>query len=336
MKYKTLILIVFGIAILAAMVLYIGPGKIKEALKLANLWYVGLAILIQFIIYLFWTQRWAITTYAVNISVKKIHLFPMLMVGLAVNNITPSARGGGEPIRGYILSKYSRTSFEKSFATVIADRGLDTFPFMLLAIITIIAAVLYLNLSPLVVYILIISVIILLIVFILAIYMSINEKAGKKITFWIIGIIKIFSKKERSNLENRVVSAIEGFQNNMKVMVKDKNVLIYGILISFIIWFFEILRVYLVFSAFDVHISLIIIAEVFIISSLLGLIPLLPGGVGAVDGIMILLFSAAGVPPSISAAATIVERLISFWMTSFIGMAFLPYFGTSVVEKISK
>jgi len=29
----------------------------------------------------------------------------MLMVGLAVNNITPSARGGGEPVRAYMLSK---------------------------------------------------------------------------------------------------------------------------------------------------------------------------------------------------------------------------------------
>jgi uncharacterized protein (TIRG00374 family) len=79
-----------------------------------------------------------------------------------------------------------------------------------------------------------------------------------------------------------------------------------------------------------------VIAEVFIISALIGFIPLLPGGLGAVDGLMIILFSAAGVPPSISAAATIVERLISFWMTSIIGIALLPYFGTSVVEKITK
>jgi len=336
MKFKALILFLVGIGILAAMILIIGPKNIENALKLANLWYVGLAIIIQFVIYIFWTQRWAITTYAVNISVKKIHLFPMLMVGLAINNITPSARGGGEPIRGYILSKYSRTTFEKSFATVIADRGLDTFPFMVLAIITIIASVLYLNLPTLVVYILIISVILLLIVFFIAIYMSLNENAGKKITLWIVRIIKRFSKKDRSKLEKRAISAIAGFQNSMRVMVKDKNVLIYGILISFTIWLFEILRVYLVFSAFDVNVSLIIIAEVFIISSLLGLIPLLPGGVGAVDGIMIVLFSAAGVPPSISAAATLIERLISFWMTSIIGVGVLPYFGASVIERISR
>ena len=48
------------------------------------------------------------------------------------------------------------------------------------------------------------------------------------------------------------------------------------------------------------------------------------------------MYSIAGVPPSISAAATIVERLISFWMTSVIGMLLLPYFGTGVLDKVSE
>jgi hypothetical protein len=334
MKHKALILLIIGIGVLIGMILFIGPGNIESAIKQANIWYLALAVIVQFIVYGFWTQRWAINVGAVDISIKKRHLFPMLMVGLAINNLTPSARGGGEPIRGYMLSKYSRTSFEKSFATVIADRGLDTFPFVVLAIITIIAAVLYLNLPNWVVYSLIFAVILLLVIFFVAIYMSLNEKAGEKITLWIVGIVKIFYKKD--NLENRAINAISGFQNSMRIMIKDKNVLTYGLAISFIIWLFEILRVYIVFSAFGVDVSLIIIAEVFIISSLLGLVPLLPGGLGAVDGIMIILFSAAGVPPSISAAATLVERLISFWMTSIIGMILLPYFGTSVVEKITK
>jgi len=336
MKHKTLILLAIGIIILAGMILYIGPEKIENAIKLANPWYLALAMIIQFVIYGLWTQRWSINIESVNIHVRKLHVFPMLMVGLAINNLTPSARGGGEPIRGYILSKYSNTSFEKSFATVIADRGLDTFPFVVLAIIAIVSAVLYLNLPPVVIYILIIAVIVLLVIFAVALYMSFNLEFGKKVSLWIASIIKRFSRKESSKLEENALKAVHGFQNSMRTMVKDRNVLMYGLPISFLIWILEILRVYIVFSAFGVDVSFIVIAEVFIISSLLGLIPLLPGGLGAVDGVMILLFSAAGVPPSISAAATIVERLISFWMTSIIGIAALPYFGASVVERISK
>lgn len=49
---------------------------------------------------------------------------------------------------------------------------------------------------------------------------------------------------------------------------------------------------------------------------------------------MIVFYSAAGVSPSVSAAVTVVERLISFWMVSAMGIAVLPYFGSSVAEKL--
>lgn len=336
MKYKPLLLIIVGIGILIGMILFIGPSNIENAIKLADPWYVALAVVLQFAVYGLWTWRWSVNIKSVGISVKKMHIFPMLMVGLAVNNLTPSARGGGEPIRGYILSKYSKSSFEKSFATVIADRGLDTFPFIVLAVITIIAAAFYLNLPSYTIYTLTIAVVILLIFFIIALYMSFNLEFGRKVSLWLVNLIKRFSKKEHSKLEENALKAIHGFQKSMRTMIKDRNVLLYGLPISFLIWILDIIRVYVIFSAFNVDVSLLVIAVVFIISTLIGLIPLLPGGLGAVDGLMIILFSAAGVPPYISAAATIVERLISFWMTSIIGIVLLPYFGAGVVEKITK
>ncbi len=335
MKHKTLLLFLIGIGILALMVMFIGPGQIESAIVLANPWYVALAVLIQIGGYLLWTERWSITINALGIFAKKRHVLPMLMVGLAINNLTPSARGGGEPVRAYILGKYSNSPMENAFATVIADRGLDTFPFVILAIIAIIYTVLYFKLAEWIVLALIISLIVLLIAFFVILYMCLNEGAGKKITLWMVRVIKRFSRKEHPKIENKAINAMRGFQDSIRIMIKDRNVLMYGLPLSFIIWLFEILRVYVVFSAFGTHVSLGVIASVFVIATLIGMIPLLPGGLGAVDGIMILLYSIAGVPPSISAAATIVERLISFWMTSVIGMAVLPYFGTGVMEKFS-
>lgn len=336
MKYKALILILVGLGILAVMVLFIGPAKIEDAIKMANPWYIILAIILQFITYGLWTWRWSINIQAVGLSVKKLHLLPMLMVGLAVNNITPSARGGGEPVRGYILSKYTSSSFEKSFATVIADRALDTIPFIVLAVITLVAAASHLNLPRYGLYSIIIAVVVLVAGFLVLLYMSFNLEFGRKVSLWITRVIKRFSRKDHSQLEEKALKAIHGFQNSMRTMGKDKNVLIYGLGLSFLIWFMEILRVYIIFAAFNVDVSLLVIAEVFIISTLIGFIPLLPGGLGAVDGLMIVLFSASGVPSSVSAAATILERLISFWMTTIIGLACLPYFGASVMEKVFK
>ncbi|MCK9151427.1 UPF0104 family protein [Methanobacterium alcaliphilum] len=336
MKHKGLILILLGLGILIAMIFIIGPDKIEQAFKQANPVYILLAVVVQLITYILLTLRWSITTNSVGINVKKRHLLPMLMVGMAVNNITPSARGGGEPLRAYMLSKYSKSSMESSFATVIADRGLDTFPFLVLAVMTIIAMILYFNLSLWIILSLTMAVILIVVLFLIALYMSVNKNAGEKITLWVLRIIKRFYHKNPDKLKKKALGAIHEFQHTIKIMLSDPKVMLYGIPLSFLIWFLEIIRVYLVFSAFGVDVSLIVIAEVFIIASLIGMIPLLPGGLGAVDGVMILFYSAAGIPPSISAAATVLERLISFWMTSILGLVCLPYFGSAVIKKISK
>jgi hypothetical protein len=165
--------------------------------------------------------------------------------------------------------------------------------------------------------------------------MSINQEMGERVTKWIVTAIKRFSKKEHSKLEKDALNALNGFQSSIRTVIKSRNVLLYALPLSFLIWFIEIIRLYIIFLAFNTHVSLLIIASVFVISALIALIPVLPGGVGAVDGMMIIIFSIAGVPPSISAAATIIERLISFWMTSFIGVALIPYYGSAVFDKLS-
>lgn len=336
MRYQALILLALGIAVLAALVLFIGPDEILSALEMANPWYVILAFIIQLLLFGVWTERWFINIQVVDIKIKRLALLPMLLVGIAVNNITPSARGGGEPVRAYILGKYTKCPMESSFATVIADRGLDTFPLFLLAVITIIFAVLYLPLSQVMVSALIFSLLLLVVLFIIAFYMSINKKMGEKVTMWLVKVIKRFSKKEHSKLEKQALNALHGFQNSIRTLIKNRKVLLYALPLSFLLWFMEMIRVYIIFMAFNTPVSLELIAVVFVISTLIGLVPILPGGVGAVDGMMILLFSVAGIPPSVSAAATIVERLISFWFPSFAGILLLPYYGSGVMDQIPK
>ncbi len=92
-----------GIGVLAVLVLLIGPEEVLNAMEMANPWYVVLAFLIQFCSSVFWTERWSINIRVVNIKIKKLTLLPILLVGMAVNNITPSARGGGGTSKGYIL-----------------------------------------------------------------------------------------------------------------------------------------------------------------------------------------------------------------------------------------
>lgn len=138
---KVLIFLFVGLAIMAVMLYFIGIEEVIDALKESNLWLVLLAIVIQIFTYFLYTWRWNIInkTADMDLGIKKS--LPMVLVSLAVNNITPSGRGGGEPVRAYLLAKEGNFKFEDTFATVIADRALDTFPFVILAILTIIGII---------------------------------------------------------------------------------------------------------------------------------------------------------------------------------------------------
>ncbi|AMK16022.1 UPF0104 family protein [Methanobrevibacter olleyae] len=330
---KVIIFLIFGLAIMAIMLYFIGIGEVIEALRLSNLWFVLLAIILQVFTYFLYTWRWQIINKTANMSLGIKKLIPMVLVSLAVNNITPSGRGGGEPVRAYLLAKEEHYKFEDTFATVITDRALDTFPFIVLAILTIIGIIISFSLDITWIVLLIVCVVGITAAVILLIYVCINEDFGVKLTAWIIKIVRKFYKKFNDKTEKRIVEAVISFQATMNSLLRDKDILYYALPLSFIIWVFEILRVYAVFLAFGAQVSPVLIGEVFILASLVGMIPLLPGGLGAVDGIMILFYSTAGITASISAAATVVERLISFWMTTFIGLIFLTMYGTSVLDK---
>ncbi|MBE6500906.1 MAG: UPF0104 family protein [Methanobrevibacter thaueri] len=335
MDKKTVFFLGVSLVILAVMLYLVGIDQVIAALKIAKLEFIAIAIAMQVFTYYLYTLRWKILNNLVDIDVGIKKLLPMVLVGLAVNNITPSGRGGGEPVRAYLLSREENYPMEETFATVVADRALDTFPFVVLAVLTIIGMTLTFNFDLWLLILMVVAVIAIVIILILIIYMSINPNFGARVDGWIIGLVRRFYKKNSDELEEKIHGVIRGFQDTMKMVISNKNVLYYALPLSFVIWIFEILRVYFVFLAFGASVSPVIIGEVFILASLAGMIPLLPGGLGAVDGIMIIFYSAAGITASISAAATVIERLISFWMATILGLVILPYYGSSVLDKIS-
>lgn len=335
MDKKTIIFFAVSILILLVMLYFVGIDEVINSLKYANLTLIALAVAFQFATFFLYTLRWKILNGIANMDSSISKLLPMVLVGLAVNNITPSGRGGGEPVRAYILSREEDYPMEETFAAVVADRALDTFPFVVLAVLTIIGMTLSFNLSPGLLAVMVVAVIAIVAILILLIYMCISPSFGLRVDGWIIGLVRRFYKKNSAELEEKIHGIIKGFQDTMNMLIHNKKVLYYALPLSFLIWVFEILRVYIVFLAFGANVSPVVIGEVFILASLAGMIPLLPGGLGAVDGIMIIFYSAAGISASVSAAATVIERLISFWMPTILGMVILPYYGSSVLDKIS-
>lgn len=335
MDYKKIIgLMSIGFIIMGIMVFYIGPDTIISALQTANIYYVLLAIVIQFSILLIWNTRWSIICNSLDIPHGQLSLFAMTIIGLAVNDLTPSGRSGGEPVRAYLLTRNSSVPFKSTFATVMGDKLFDMLPFMVLAIFAISYLIFTVHLGTGLFLLLLISLIGFVIALAFVVYISINEEVGIRTIKWVFKQVRRFTSRNVDKYEKSAISSLIGFQNSLRYLMRDRKVLIKATALSFLVWFLELLRVYVVFLAFGVNVSLGMVAAVFLVSSLIGVIPALPGGLGSIEGVMILLYSLAGIPASISTAATLIERMISLWMVIIIGVILLPFYGAGALDHI--
>ena len=79
-------------------------------------------------------------------------------------------------------------------------------------------------------------------------------------------------------------------------------------------WFFDMLCLWATFLAFDYRISLSSLAIGYVVAYSVGTLAPTPGGLGAVEGILIALFVSFGVPSATAVAVVLVYRLINFWL----------------------
>jgi uncharacterized protein (TIRG00374 family) len=79
-------------------------------------------------------------------------------------------------------------------------------------------------------------------------------------------------------------------------------------------WLFDMLCLWATFFAFDYRIGLSSLAIGYVVAYSVGTLAPTPGGLGAVEGILIALYASFGVPSATAVAVVLVYRLINFWL----------------------
>ena len=106
--------------------------------------------------------------------------------------------------------------------------------------------------------------------------------------------------------------------------------LVVGTAISFVSWGFECLGVYLCAVGLGLDLGFLTVVFVFAVSSLLGVLSMLPGGIGAVEaGLALQFVTVAGLSSGPAAALTLVIRLATLWFAALVGIA-----GLLVVRRL--
>jgi uncharacterized protein (TIRG00374 family) len=151
----------------------------------------------------------------------------------------------------------------------------------------------------------------------------IPERLLKRIYFF--GPLKIVRERfsTYAHFEEYVMDRISEFLTTFKELLKEKKNVRNNLLLSYLIWFMVFLKTYLIFLAFGQEVSILLVVSVEAISILLGIMSLLPGGLGATEIIMIALFRSAGVGVELATAVTIVSRGIFYAFS--LGLGYLSF-----------
>ncbi len=122
-------------------------------------------------------------------------------------------------------------------------------------------------------------------------------------------------------LLDRLVPHLGAFHGASNELLGTRAILA-ATVISFFSWGLEVLAVYLCVVGIGAEVPFLMVVFIFAVSSILGVLSMLPGGIGAAEaGLAGQFIAIAGLAGGLAAALTIVIRLATLWFAVVIGMA---------------
>lgn len=324
------LIVLIGVAVFSFFIYKIGLGNLLLLISNANKPLILLVVLLNLLNLTSFTMTWR---FLISTPISSCKLFKFYTIGAFINNITPAFGTGGEPVKAILLGEETGISQAECFASVVSQRLLNMLPFLIIGGIGI--GFLFSKpgaaLGTWEILALALSIVFAFGFFGLIIYFYIRKD---KLSLFVhssirfltpfIGLVKKGFKEDA--YAEAVEKSINSFHGGLRNISHNKYGLVKATLFSFLGWIFDIMAIYTVFlslgSSAYIHVSVLIIA--YTISIISGWLPLSPpGGLGVVEGTMVLLFIFGGVPVEIAMLATLLYRLASYWFNTILGAFYL-------------
>ncbi len=327
-----------GLIVLAVIIMLIAGWLLAHenfyqmlaAVRRADHLFVALAIAIYFISVAVWATRWQAALSFMDCRMGFANRYLILCATIFLNNITPVARVGGDPFgRVYMTRRVENMSYSSAMASLIGEHALTP-----LIIISFLMAGLIFRFGQGSVRL----TVILAVVWALA---ALGAVFGPRLFFRkriaIKGVSGIVSRVlgwfgKRGSIRE-IVKGIQAFYSSTYATIGSwQNVLAIGSL-TLLVGALDILRVYIIFLALGYHATLPMLLIASSLPSIVGLIPFLPGGLVLVEGSFVSVFALFGVPLNLAMAATVIERGISFVLSTMVGAGVFSYLGVRMATK---
>ncbi len=290
----------------------------------ANIWLILLAVSIHLFVVWIRSLRWG---YIIKQPWEFKKNFIVKTIGLFAGNFTPM-RTGGEVLSAVAGKKINQITLSEGLSAGLTERFFDS---IIVAVLLITCAFLIHKFKLIAILGVLVSLGILLLIYL------INWREDTSL--WIYNRVHyIFrflplSEELVENFYHKFTVGLKSIVEYTRLFSSLKNLLIV-LLLTTGSWIFECVRLYVVFMAFDVKISFLAIIIIFLLANIIGILSILPGGIGSIELSLTGLFMLFGVPSALGGTIAMVDRLASFWIITALGIIFSAYYARDILYEI--
>lgn len=304
--------------------------EMLEVIRDANYLFIGSAVALYFINLAIWTGRWQTALSFIDCKISFGSRYLIVCATVFLNNISPGARVGGDPFgRIYMLHKLENTSYSSGMASLIGEFALTP-----LIVVSFLMGGLLLQFGKGSIQLSLILMAAWALAAIGTVFLPrlfFKKRVAIKGISHVVGrVLGWFGKR------NDVQATLEGiealYSNTYAIMDKWQKIVLIGGW-TLLIGVSDILRLSVIFLALGYHAPLPTLLVASSLEIIVGLVPLLPGGLVLVEGSLISILALLGIPLDVAMAATLIERGITFVLSTIVGGGVFSYLGVKMTAK---
>jgi len=308
-------------------------SQMFEAIRSASHSLIGLAIATYFFSVVLWTIRWQVALRSIdggNPGMRFGTLFPIICSAIFLNNITPFARAGGDPFgRVYLVRRLENVKYSTAIAASLGEHIFDP-----LVLISFLMAGLFLQFgqgsSQLTILFLAIGALVVpgMVVFP---RLFLKRMIGLRLISNVVTrLLGWFGKRTHAQ---RIAEATKLFYSSTFTVVDKRRAWLSIGGLTLLMWSLDLLRLYIIFRALGHHPGIAMLLLASSLPTIVGVLSFLPGGLVVIEGSLISVFILFGVSLDLATAATLIERGISFVLSTIVGAGVFSYLGVKLAAK---
>jgi len=269
--------------------------------------------------------------------------FAYVWIGAFADLLVPAESVSGEVAKTYLMSKEPNVNPGKVVASLVSQRVLGTITTTATLFIGFFALVtLNYSIPDLMLQILLTVTIVSVLAILFILVLCVKEKWTERLINALMRFVERLSggRIKMKDFQTKIVEALRAFYESLRTFGSNPIKLIPPILFHVLSWFSGITIAFMVFVSIgylEPNIPILWLKVIVVYALLVAIksIPLgVPAEVGLPDIAMTTLFILFGIPPNISAAATILTRIITVWLKFFIGFASFQWLGIKTIWKV--